>query len=75
MPYVNNLNFPENVLVLSFLHTVQDNFGKQIQHKMEEPSISLNKCFWIRKKIVSGPSRITVNYIRFALVSMETEIL
>ena len=39
MPFVNNLNHPENVFALSFLHTKQDNFGKQIQHKMKEPSI------------------------------------
>ena len=39
MSYVNNLNFPENMFALSFLHTIRDNFGKQKHRKMKELSI------------------------------------
>ena len=39
MPPVNNLNFPENMFALQFLPTIDGNFGKQKQHKVEELSI------------------------------------
>ena len=39
MPHMNNLNFPENMFALQFLHTIEDNFGKQKQHKMKKLSI------------------------------------
>ena len=29
MPHVNNLNFPEKMFALSFLHTIEDIFGKR----------------------------------------------
>ena len=32
MPQVNNVNFPKNKLALLFLHTTENNFGKQKQH-------------------------------------------
>ena len=40
MPHVNNLNFPEYTFAFYFLHTIEDNFGKQKQHKIKELSIS-----------------------------------
>ena len=39
MPHVINLNFPEYMFALYFLHATGDNFGKQKQHKMKELSI------------------------------------
>ena len=39
MPHVNNLNVPENIIALVFLHTIEDNFEKQKRHEMEELSI------------------------------------
>ena len=32
MPHVNNLNFPEYTFTFEFLHTIEDNFGKQKQN-------------------------------------------
>ena len=40
MPHVKNLNFPEYTFAFYFLHTIEDNFGKQKQQKMKERSIS-----------------------------------
>ena len=40
MPQVNNLNFPEYTFAFYFLHTKDDNFRTQKQHKMIELSIS-----------------------------------
>ena len=40
MQHMKNLNFPEYTFAFSFLHSIEDNFGKQKQHKMKEPSIS-----------------------------------
>ena len=40
MPHVNNLNFSEYTFPFQFLHTIEDNFGKQKQHIMKELSIS-----------------------------------
>ena len=40
MPHVNNLILPEHTFAFKFLHTIEDNFGKQKQHKMKELSIS-----------------------------------
>ena len=39
MPHLNNLNFPEYMFALSFLHTIEDSFGKRKQHKIKELSI------------------------------------
>ena len=39
MPHMNNLNFPEYMFALSFLHAKEDTFGKRKQHKMKELSI------------------------------------
>ena len=75
MPHVKNLNFPENMFALWFLHATGDNFGKQKQHKMEELSISRKLMKLVLKKSVSASSHFTVNYLHFALVSMETENL
>ena len=42
MPHVKNLNFPEYMFALLFLHAIGDNFGKQKRHKMEELSNPVN---------------------------------
>ena len=39
MPHMNDFDFPEYKFALSFLHTIEDNFEKQNQHKLEELSI------------------------------------
>ena len=70
-----NLNFPEYMFALQFLHATGDNFGKQKQHKMKELSIPSELMKLVLKKSVSAPSNITVNYPHFALVSMETDNL
>ena len=75
MPHVKNLNFPEYMFALWFLHATGDNFGKQKQHKMKELSIPRKLMKLVLKKGASAPSHITVNYLHFALVSMETENL
>ena len=36
MSHVNNLNFPEYMFALWFLHTIEDNFGKRKRHKRTE---------------------------------------
>ena len=43
MLHVNNLNFHEYTFAFLFLHTIEDNFGKQKQHKMKGLSISNEK--------------------------------
>ena len=40
MPQMNNFHFPEYAFAFSFLHTMEDNFVRQKQHKMKELSIS-----------------------------------
>ena len=72
---MQNLNFPEYMFALLFLHATGDNFGKQKQHKMKDLSIPRELMKLVLKKSVSAPSHITVNYLHFALVSMETENL
>ena len=39
MPHVNNLNFPEYTVALSFLHTKEYKTEKHKQHKMKELGI------------------------------------
>ena len=36
MSHVNNFNFLEYAFALSFLHAIEDNFGKRKQHKMKK---------------------------------------
>ena len=73
MPHVKNLNVPEYKFALYSLNATGDNFGKQKYHKMKELSISRELMKLVLKKSVSAPSHITVNYLHFALVSMETK--
>ena len=77
MPHVNNLFFfsSEYMFALWFLHATGDNFGKQKQHKMKELRIPRKLMKLVLKNSVSAPSHSTVNYLHFALVSMETENL
>ena len=58
MPHVKNLNFPEYMFALLFLHATGDNFGKQKQHKMKELSILREWMKLVSKKSVSAPSHI-----------------
>ena len=39
MPQVKNLNFPEHMFALSFLYTIEENFGNRKQQIMNELSI------------------------------------
>ena len=39
MPHMNNLNFPEYMIALYILHTIEKNFGKQNLRRMKELSI------------------------------------
>ena len=75
MPQVKNLNLPEYMFALKFLHTTRHSFGKQKQHTMKELSIPRELMKLVLKKSVSAPSHNTVNYLHFALVSKETENL
>ena len=52
-----------------------DNFGKQKQHEMKDVSIPRKLMHLVLKKRVSAPSYNALNYLHFALVSMETENL
>ena len=70
---MNNLNFPEYMFAPLFLQTLGDNFGKQKQHEMKELSIPRELMLLVLKKCVSAPSYNSLNYLHFALVSMETE--
>ena len=75
MPQVKNLNFPENMLKLCplvFAHHRRP-FWKAKQHKMKELSIPRELMNLVLKKSVSAQSHITVIYMHFTLVSMETE--
>ena len=75
MANVNNLNYPEYMFAPEFLHNLGDNFGKQKQHEMEELSIPHELMHLVLKKCLSAPSYNSLNYLNFALVSMETEYL
>ena len=68
LPHVNNLNVPENMIALLFLHTIEDNFEKQKRHKMEELSIPRKHFFFNFEKSITALSRITVKYLHFAMV-------
>ena len=73
MPHVNYLNFPEYMFAPKFLPTIGYNFGKQKQHEMKELSIPRELMHLFLKKCVSAPSHTTLNYLHFALNSIETE--
>ena len=75
LPHMNNLNFPESMFALSFLHTIRDNFGKRKQYKMKELGKLREQMNLVLKKNASARSHTTVNYLIFALISMETDVL
>ena len=68
-------NFLTTCLPFSFC-TPQETIleSKKKKHKMKELSIPRELMKLVLIKSVSAPSHITVNYLHFALVSMETEI-
>ena len=74
MSHMNNLNFPDYTFALSLLHTIEDNFGKRKQHKMKELSIPHEQMNLVLEKSASALRRITVKYLLFVLVSIETGI-
>ena len=74
MSHMNNLNFPDYMFALSLLHTTEDNFGKREQHQMKELSIPHEQMNLVWEKSASALRRITVKYLHFALVSIETVI-
>ena len=57
------------------MHSLGDNFGEQKQHEMKELSIPRELMHLVLKKCVSAPSYNALNYLHFALVSMEPKIL
>ena len=75
MAYVNNVNFSEYVFAPLLLHDLGGNFGKQKQHEMKELSIPSKLMHLVLKKCLSAPSYNALDYLLFALVSMETENL
>ena len=40
MSHVNIFNIPKYTFAFKLLHTIEEHFGKQIQHKMKELSMS-----------------------------------
>ena len=72
MPHVNNLNFPEYMFAPLPLG---DNFGKQKQHEIKELSIPREMMHLVLKKVCNSTELNYLNYLHFALVSMETENL
>ena len=54
---------------------MEDNSGKQKQHKMKEFGISNEQMTLVSKKSVSDLSNINLYDLHFALVPMETDFL
>ena len=74
MSHMNNLNFPDYMFARSLLHTIENTVGKQKQYKMQELSIPREHMNLVLEKSASALRRITVEYLHFALVSMEIGI-
>ena len=74
MSHMNILNFPDYMFALSLLHTIEDNFWKRKQQKKQELCIPREQMNLVLEKSISALHRITVKYLHFALVSMETGI-
>ena len=70
---MNNLDLPEYMFALWFLLIIEDNFAKLKQQTMKE--LSIHREQMNLEKSVLALSHITVNYLHFRLVSMETTIL
>ena len=64
-----------NKFVLLFLHTAENNFGEQKEHVMKEWSIHNEYTSLVLKNSWITLKGITVHFLHFALISMDTEIL
>ena len=59
---------------LLFLHTIES-FEERTEHGIKERSIPNQYSSLVLKNSVLALTGITVHYLHFALISMETEIL
>ena len=59
---------------LLFLHTIES-FGERTEHGIKEWNIPNQYSSLVLKNSVLALTGITVHYLHFALISMETEIL
>ena len=75
MPWLHIFNFPKFKFVLGNLHSRECNFCKQTRRKMKEGSMHDEQMKSVLKNNASAVIRITVHYLHFALVTMETESL
>ena len=74
---MNNVKFPKYMFVLLFLHTTENNFVERKEHEMKKwriPNVYTSLIFK-KKKSVLAMNGITVHFLHFALVSVETNIL
>ena len=67
-------NFPKCKFALGNLHNKEGNFGKQTRRKMKVGSMHDEQIKSGLKNNASAVMRITVHYLHFAWVPMETEI-
>ena len=74
MPLLHILHFPKFKFSLGNLHSREGNFGKQTR-KMKEGSMHNEQMKSVLKNNAPAVMCITVHYLHFALVPMETEIL
>ena len=68
-------NFPKCKFAFGILLITEDNFCKQTQRKMKEGSMSDEQLKTVLENSASSFMRITVYYLHFALIPMETKIL
>ena len=74
MPHMKSVIFPESKFALLFQHTTENNLWRQKQHIMKVWSIYNEQIKLVLKNSVLAPKHITINYLNFALIAMETEI-
>ena len=74
MPHVNNIIFLKSSCLFVSAHH-RNNFGKQYPLLMKERRIHNDKNKLFLKSSFLAPTHITVNYLHFALISMEIEYI
>ena len=72
---LNTTNQPKCKFAFGILHSTEDNFGKQTQHKMKEGSMPDEQLKMVLENRASAVMRITIHYMHFAVIPMETEPL
>ena len=72
---MNNVFFSESKFAVLFQCSRENNFWRQKLHLMKEWSLQNKLINLVLKSSVSAPNHITVIYLLFALIDMETEIL